>query len=88
MEWVNGILWALFGVCMWIWADRTKKYDAHIKECNEKRIEDAKRNATVEEQISTIENNSQNTRRDLVWLGDCMVQVCQKLNIPRSNRPD
>lgn len=87
-EVITAGIWALVGVCVWIFLDKTKKYDAHLRECNQRRIDDGRLDADVSRRIQTIEENSCQTERTVGWLGDCMIRVGTKLDVDMPDRPE
>ncbi len=87
-EFINAIIWAFVGVLVWIWNQKTKAYDMHLKECNERRQKDAVTDATVAERICNIERNSNKNRGEIAWLGDCIINLGAKLNVQLPDRPE
>ena len=87
-EFVNIVVWALVGVCIWIFNDKTKKYDAHLKECNDRNERVAGYEAKMAERISAIEHNSRRSRAEIQWLGDCMIQLGTRLKADLPDRPE
>lgn len=88
VEFINAVILALVGLAIWIAQDRMKKYDAHLKECNERRAIDAATDATTKQRICTIEGNSNRNRAEISWLGDCIIQVGTKLSVDLPDRPN
>ena len=88
LEIVSPIIWALVGVCIWIFNDKTKRYDAHLKECADRNERVAQSDAKTTERICTIETNSKRNRREIAWLGDCMITLGTKLNADLPDRPE
>lgn len=85
---ITAAIWAVVGLCIWIFLDSKKKYDAHLRECNERRINEGRMDATTQQRIETIEENSCQTERSVGWLGDCMIRLGTKLNIDLPDRPE
>jgi hypothetical protein len=88
MDWITAAIWAIVGLCIWVFMDSKKKYDAHLKECNDRRVSEATYDATVKERIQNIEADSRRNRSEIRWLGDCMISVCERLKIDRPDRPE
>lgn len=87
-ELITAIIWALVGVCIWIFQDKTRKYDAHLKDCSERNERVASKDAKFAERLCSIEEHSKHNRKDIQWLGDCMITLGTKLDADLPERPE
>lgn len=78
----------LIGVLSWIFTSKTKAYDEHLKECNDRREAEATLAATTEQRLCAIEESSGRTERCVGWLGNCMSRLGRNLNIDLPDRPE
>lgn len=65
------------------WKAKREAFEAHIKECSEKKTH----MALVDQKIDGIENRLQSGEKTFQWLGDCVVQIGAKLNAKLPERP-
>ncbi len=88
LEVILAVTWGFIGILVWIWNQKTKTYDQHLRECNSRRVNEATADATIQERICVIERNSNKNGREIQWVGDCIIEMGAKLRVELPDRPE
>lgn len=78
------LIGGVFTVLWYFIKQRMTKFDKHIEECHERRIETGK----MEEKLVKLEAESSHSRSTLHWVGDCLMIIGTKMNAELPPRPE
>jgi len=94
---VSGTTLAIGGALLKIWRDTAmnkktadqaaKDIAEHKKECSDRNEAAAAHNAAVTNKVDQMKEDLDTTQRTVLWIGDCVVGISNKMNIQTPQRP-
>ena len=84
LDWmVKTILGGLVGVLAWMFKQKADKLDKHVEDCNERHVMHGK----LETRTIAIEEEIRDAKKQVTWIGDCVMRVGTKLDVDLPDRP-
>lgn len=76
------VLGGVMSITAWLFKGRMQAYDKHLDECRSRAVVMGR----MDERLIAVENQVKGIRSTVQWVGDCMISIGAKLDIP--NLPD
>ena len=84
LDWiVKAALGGFVGILAWLLKQKSEKLDKHVEACNERHVAYGQ----LETRTVAIEQEIRDARKQVTWIGDCVMRVGTKLDVDLPERP-
>ena len=77
------LLGGIVAILSWIFRKKAAEYDKHLADCNARHVEQGQ----METRLESVESEIKHGKRQINWIGDCVIRIGSKMDVDLPDRP-